>query len=153
METTIVLLGVFTVALFIFWLSNKKIESARAARTAMAALLLFTGVGHFLFSKGMAMMISFLPFAKEIIYLTGIIEVAAAVGILISRTRLLTGKLLLLFFILILPANIYAAYHNVNLKTAGFDGNGLSYLWFRIPQQLFFMIWVYFSSVRNHSKT
>jgi len=53
------------------------------------------------------------------------------------------------FFVLILPANIHAAIHHVNLETATNDGNGLNYLWFRIPLQVFYIAWVYFFAVKN----
>ena len=152
METLIVLLGTFTIALLVIRLITKKTAISQAGRIAMAAMLVLTAIGHFLFTKGMAMMISFLPFAVTIVYLTGI-EFAAAAGLLIPKTRLLTGRLLILFFIVLLPANIYAAYHNINLESANYSGEGMSYLWFRIPLQLLFIAWVYFFSIKNQSKT
>ncbi|SEN82728.1 Uncharacterized membrane protein [Flavobacterium sp. CF108] len=153
METLIVLLGTFTIALLVIRLITKKTAISQAGRIAMAAMLVLTAIGHFLFTKGMAMMISFLPFAVTIVYLTGIIEFTAAAGLLIPKTRLLTGRLLILFFIVLLPANIYAAYHNINLESANYSGEGMSFLWFRIPLQLLFIAWVYFFSIKNQSKT
>ena len=97
------------------------------------------------------MLPEFIPFKKAIIFLTGCIEIAAANGLVIPRLRKLTGWLLIIFFILILPANIYAAIHHVNLETATNDGNGLKYLWFRIPLQVFFIAWVYFFVFKNVS--
>lgn len=149
METLIVLLGVFTIALLFVKLTSKRFEISKAARIAMAAMLAFTAVSHFVFTKGMAMMVSFLPWPTGIVYATGIIELVAAVGLLIPKTRLLTAQLLVLFFIVLLPANIYAASHTINLQTASYNGKGLSYLWFRVPLQLLFIGWVYFSSIRN----
>jgi len=152
METLIILFGVFASTLLIVKLITKRFEISQAGRIAMAAMLVFTAIGHFAFAKGMVMMISFLPWATEIVYITGVIELAAAAGLLIPKMTLLTGKLLILFFIVLLPANIYAAYHNINLKTADYSGKGISYLWFRIPLQLLFILWVYYSSIRNQSK-
>ncbi|WP_316635616.1 hypothetical protein [uncultured Flavobacterium sp.] len=153
METLIVLFGTFTIALLVIWFITKRAEISQAGRIAMAAMLVLTATGHFLFTKGMAMMISFLPYATAIVYLTGIIELVAAAGLLIPKTKLLTGWLLILFFIVLLPANIYAASHNINLQSADYSGKGISYLWFRIPLQLLFIGWVYFFSIRNQSKT
>lgn len=152
METLIILFGVFASTLLIVKLITKRFEISQAGRIAMAAMLVFTAIGHFAFAKGMVMMISFLPWATEIVYITGVIELAAATGLLIPKMTLLTGKLLIVFFIVLLPANIYAAYHNINLKTADYSGKGISYLWFRIPLQLLFILWVYYSSIRNQSK-
>ncbi|MET3029014.1 hypothetical protein ABXT06_20225 [Flavobacterium sp. UW10123] len=152
METLIVLFGVFIATLLTIWLTAKRLELAFSGRIAMAAMLTFTAVGHFAFTKGMAMMISFLPCANAIVIITGIIELIAAIGLLLPKTKVLTGKLLILFFILLLPANIYAASHKINLQTADYTGKGLSYLWIRIPMQLLFIAWVYFSSLKNQSK-
>lgn len=153
METLIVLFGTFIITLLIIRLKTKKTAISQAGRIAMAAMLVLTATGHFLFTKGMAMMVSFLPWSIAIVYVTGIIELIAAAGLLISKTRLLTGRLLILFFIVLLPANIYAVYHNINLKSADYSGEGISYLWFRIPLQLLFIAWVYFFSIKNQSKT
>lgn len=153
METLLVLFGVFITTLLIIWLTTKRFELAFASRVAMAVMLVFTAIGHFIFAKGMAMMISFLPWANVIVFITGIIELIAAIGLLLPKTKVLTGKLLILFFILLLPANIYAAIHNINLQTADYTGKGLSYLWIRIPMQLLFIAWVYFSSLGINQKS
>lgn len=106
----------------------------------MAALLLFTSIGHFMFTKGMAMMLpDFLPFKTGVVYLTGIIEIVAAIGLLIPRFSVLTAWLLILFFILILPSNIKTAIEHIDMYKATYDGDGLSYLWFRIPLQMLFI--------------
>lgn len=122
-----------------------------SARIGMTAMLLFTAMGHFLFTDGMAMMIpEFIPFKKELVYVTAIIEICGAVGLHIPQFKTMTAWLLILFFILILPANIKASIEQLNYQKATFDGNGLRYLWFRIPLQLFFIAWVYLSSIKSH---
>lgn len=139
----------FFIALGVLKLSRGNYHVALAGRIAMSVMLLFTAMAHFKFSAGMAMMLpDFVPLRTEIIWLTGILEIAAAIGLLIPGLRMVTSWLLILFFILILPANIYASMHKVNFQEATFDGNGITYLWFRIPLQLFFILWVYFSSVK-----
>ncbi|KAF2517354.1 DoxX family protein [Flavobacterium foetidum] len=153
METLIVLFGAFAATLLIIWLKTKRLELSFSGRIAMALMLAFTAIGHFAFTKGMAMMISFLPWANVIVYATGIIELIASIGLLLPSTKVFTGKLLILFFILLLPANIYAASKNINLQTADYTGRGLSYLWLRIPLQFLFILWVYFSSIRNNQKS
>jgi len=88
------------------------------------------------------------PAKKQIVWATGVIEILAAIGLLISTTIQLTGILLIVFFLMILPANIYATMKNVNLEKADYTGNGMNYLWFRISEQIFFIAWVYFFTVR-----
>ena len=41
------------------------------------------------------------------------------------------------------------ALENINYQTGELNGPGLSYLWFRIPMQILFMVWVYFSAIRG----
>lgn len=114
---------------------------------AMSAMLLFTAIGHFAFSKGMTMMLPrFVPFKVQVIFITGVIEVAAAAGLLMPSWRETTAILLIAFFVLILPANIFAALTRVDYQKGTNEGPGMRYLWFRVPLQLFFIGWVvYFS--------
>ena len=109
----------------------------------MSCMLLFTAVGHFIYTKGMMLMMpDFLPLKKEIVLLTGFIEIIAAIGLLIPGFRYFTSILLIIFFILILSANINAAIKKVDFQKATLDGPGTNYLWFRVPLQLFFIVWV-----------
>ena len=150
MTPFIVLLAVFSISLISLKIGRGRYHVALSARIAMAAMLLFTAMGHFKFAQGMSMMLpGFIPYRVTIVYLTGIIEIAAAVGLLLPNLRVLTGWLLIVFFILILPANIYAAIHQVDYQQATFEGPGASYLWFRVPLQLFFILWVYFSCINT----
>jgi uncharacterized membrane protein len=148
----IILIIVFAASLLIIKKLKGTLEIATAGRIGMAAMLLVTGMAHFAFTKGMAMMLPpFVPEKEVIIYATGVLEFAAAAGILLPGFRVRTGWLLIIFFILLLPANIYAAMNHINLKTATYDGDGPAYLWFRIPLQLFFIAWVYYSAISKSS--
>jgi uncharacterized membrane protein len=150
MKPLIVLIVVFAIAVLAIKRTKQQYDLALAGRIAMAAMLLFTSIGHFAFAKGMAMMIpDFIPYKVPLVYVTGIIEIAAAIGLLIPAVRVLTGWLLILFFILLLPANIQAAIKQLDFQKGTFDGSGLNYLWLRVPLQLLFIAWVYMSSIRN----
>ena len=150
MEPLIVLLIAFVIAIIASRTLSGGYKMALSGRIAMSVMLLFTAMGHFAFTEGMTMMLpGFLPFKTGIVYLTGVIEIMAAIGLLIPHLTRLTGWLLILFFFLILPANVYAAINQVDIQTATFSGAGLAYLWFRIPLQIFFILWVYLSSIKN----
>src|SRR5690606_35353704 len=117
-------------------------------------MLLFTAIAHFVFTKGMSMMLpDLIPYKREVVYLTGIIEIDAAIGLFIPNFRIMTAWLLIAFFILILPANIYAAVEQIDYQKGTFDGNGLSYLWFRVPLQFLFIVWTYLSAIKNEKQT
>ena len=150
MKPLILLIVVSGVPLLGMKLFQGTYDLPRAARIGMSAMLLFTALGHFMFADGMAMMIpDFFKFKKELVYFTGVIEIAAAIGLHVVAFRQLTGWLLIVFFILILPANIKAAIDQVDYQKATFNGPGLKYLWFRVPLQLFFIGWVYLSAIWN----
>lgn len=89
------------------------------------------------------MMPDFIPYKKEMVYFTGVIEIAAAIGLHITRLRVLTAWLLISFLLIILLANIKASIEHVDYQKATFDGKGSNYLWFRIPLQLLFIAWTY----------
>ena len=148
MKPLIVLIGVFVLCLGITALIGSA-EINLSGRIAMSAMLSFTAMGHFKFPDGMAMMMPpFFSAKKQIVLITGMIEVLAAGGLLVSSTIKITGILLIVFFLLILPANIYAAMKKVNLEKSDYSGNGINYLWFRIPEQVFFIAWVYYFAVK-----
>jgi uncharacterized membrane protein len=150
MKPLIVLLSAFSISLLIIYVLQGIFDFTLAGRISMSSMLAFTAVGHFAFTKGMSMMIPpFVPFKTKIVYLTGIIEIIAAVGLLIPDFKILTAWLLIVFFILILPANIYAGIKHVDYQKASFSGKGFSYLWFRVPLQILFIIWTYLSAING----
>lgn len=149
MKPLVVLLTAFVIAVFVIKIMNDVYDIALSARIAMAVMLVFTAIGHFAFTKGMIMMVpDFVPFKKEVVYLTGFIEIAAAVGLLIPGLRMVTGWLLILFFLLLLPANIKAAIEQIDYQKGTLGGPGMGYLWFRVPLQILFMTWTYVSAIR-----
>lgn len=121
-----------------------------SGRIAMSVMLVFTAVAHFTFNKGMSMMLpDFIPYKTETVYLTGIIEIVAAIGFFIPNLRVVTAWLLIAFLILILPANIYATIKHIDYQKGTFDGSGLGYLWFRIPLQILFIVWTYLAVIKG----
>src|SRR5690625_7540557 len=101
----------------------------------------------------MSMMLpDFIPFKTETVYLTGVIEIAAAIGLFIPNFRGVTAGLLIVFFILILPANIFAAINHIDYQNGTFDGHGLTYLLFRVSLQVLFIVWTYLSAIIGRYK-
>jgi len=153
MEPLFILLGAFIISLFAIRLFTKEFDFSLSGRIAMSVMLLFTAIGHFAFTEGMAMMMpDFIPFKKELVYLTGIFEICAAIGLIFFRLHRITAWLLILFFLLILPANINAALKNIDYQTGTKTGPGESYLWFRVPLQVFFILWTYFFGITLKAK-
>src|SRR4030095_1418722 len=98
-------------------------------------------IGHFIRSEAMAAMLPpAVPYRVELIYLTGIFELLGAIGVWIPRLTRVTGLLLIIMLICVLPANIYSAFQRVDF---GGHGAGPLYLLVRVPFQLFVIGWTY----------
>ena len=150
MKPLIVLLSSFIISILAIKILKKEYDFALSARVAMSIMLCFTAIGHFVFTKGMSMMVPpFIPFKMGLIYLTGVFEILLAISLLIPQFKVISGWTLIIFLLLLLPANIYAAMHQVDYQKGTFNGMGLSYLWFRVPLQVLFIIWTYLSSIRT----
>ncbi len=82
MNVLIVLIASFGIAAGYFKMTTGNYRFVNSGSIAMSAMLLFTSMGHFLYAKGMSMMLpEFLPFKIELVYFTGILEIAAAIGL------------------------------------------------------------------------
>ena len=124
-----------------------RIEPHLRGRISLAIVFVFTGLGHFIMSEPMAQMLPpWVPMRMPIIYITGVVELAAAAGLLVPRLCRLTGTYLIAFLILVLPANIYAAINRVEM---GGHSMGSAYLFIRIPLQLILIIWTHWFAVRK----
>ena len=149
MPVLIVLIVSFLASLGITKIVSGEWNYILSGNIAMCIMLMFTALGHFKFPKGMAKMIPEpIPFKTELVYLTGIFEMAGGIGLLFEKYRYISGTLLILFFVFILPANVKAAFDQLDYQKGTYDGKGVSYLWFRIPMQLFLIWWVWEFAIR-----
>jgi uncharacterized membrane protein len=150
MLVLIVLIVTFLASLGITWAGWGEPAYILSGNIAMCVMLQFTALGHFKFQEGMKMMIPpFVPFKKELVFLSGLMEIAAGIALLFPAMRYATSIFLILFFIVLLPANIYAANHRLNYQNGTNDGKGPAYLWFRIPMQVFLIAWVWYFAVQS----
>jgi len=132
------------------WSAKFQIAPATRARVGLSLFFVFTGLGHFIRTREMAAMLPLsVPYRIELVYLTGILELLGAVGVWIPSLTRLTGLLLILMLIAILPANIYSAINHVDF---GGHEAGPIYLLVRIPFQLFVIWWTYFATQQDWFK-
>ncbi|PZU25959.1 MAG: hypothetical protein DI622_01975 [Chryseobacterium sp.] len=115
----------------------------------MAVFIIFTGLSHFKFQKGMAMMIpDFIPAKMFWVYFTGIIEIAAGVGLMIPSIREITAILLIVFYVLVFAANINSSKKKINIFKADYTGPGMNYLFKeRIPMQIILIAWTWYFGI------
>jgi uncharacterized membrane protein len=131
-------------------LGVKRFSSWRdAGRIALVIMFLFTGFSHFSSLKHdfAAMIPDPMPNDLWVIYLTGLFEIAGAVGLLIPRTRRLAGICLVLLLAAMFPANVNAIINGIPLGE-----NAPTPLWVRAPMQLLYIGMVWWTSIRKDSE-
>ena len=141
-----ILLSVFLLTLLVTRIFKLQLSARGAGRIGLAAMLVFTASMHFIYTKGMALTIpDLLPFREAAVLATGILELGFIIGLLLPSTWNATGKAMIFFLIVVLPTHVYATLNHIDFRTAEATGHGLDFLWFRIPLQLFFIAWVFWS--------
>ena len=150
MTSLFVLLVSFIVLRGVGWLGVKPLSSWRGAgRGALVIMFLFTGTSHFTSMKYdfAAMIPDPLPDGLWVIYLTGVFEIAGAVGLLLPQTRKLAGICLILLLVAMFSANVNAALNDIPL-----GGQDPTPLWLRTPMQLLYIGMIWWTSIKEPSK-
>lgn len=149
MKLLTVLFGAFILSLIATKIFDGNWNFLFAGNFGMAVFIIFTGLTHFKFQKGMAMMIpDFVPAKMFWVYFTGILEIAAGIGLLVPKIREITAILLIIFFVIIFIANINSSKKKVNIFKADFSGPGMNYLFKeRLPMQIILIAWTWFFGI------
>ncbi|WP_092985343.1 DoxX family protein [Lacicoccus qingdaonensis] len=135
---------------FLILLVLKRIRGSlsyqKIGRISMSAMLFFIGFSHFFIPENLTAMIPpAIPFELPIVYATGFLELLFAVLFLFDKTYKLTGKILIVYFILIWPANIYHAM-NAGEIPGDIDQYVPYYHWIRVVLiQPLFILWTWLS--------
>lgn len=136
---SVLMLPLLVAAVFNGFRGREVLPRQFAIRLGLALMLFVTGTAHFVQTDGMAMLLPpWVPAAEGIILLSGVFEIAAAVGLLVERTARLTALTLVAFFILIFPANVWAAFRHIEY---GGHEMGPMYLLARGPFQALLIYW------------
>jgi len=111
------------------------------SRILISLIFIFIGILHFKMTEKFILIVPpIIPYAKEVIYISGIFEVLGGVGILIPKLKRQAAFGLILLLIIVFPANIYMALYNIRL--GGILNNSILQ-WLRLPLQVIFIWWVY----------
>jgi uncharacterized membrane protein len=114
-----------------------------SARYALVVMFVFTATAHFNKMKhDLAQMIpSSFPRPLLIVYITGVLELLGAAGLLLPAFRRLAGICLIALLIGMFVANINAAQKGVTLR-----GKPPTPLWLRAPMQILFIALLWWST-------
>lgn len=112
----------------------------------LALVFAFTGLGHFLKTDEMAEMLPpWVPGRRQVIQVTGVLEVLFAVCLFIPLLMRPAGYLIVAFLIVVLPSNVYATMRRIDF---GGHRAGPVYLLARVPLQLVLIAWTYWFVIR-----
>lgn len=110
-------------------------------RGALALVMILAGVLHFVATDAyVSIMPDYLPLHRELVYLSGLLEILFGLGLLWRKTREAAGICLIMFYLAVLPANINMAMQDI--QPASFNIPAIL-LWARLPLQLVFIYWAW----------
>ena len=110
----------------------------------LAAVFVFAGIMHFVIpDQYVRIMPPALPMHRELVYLSGVLEIAGGVGLLLERTRRAAGLGLVLLLLAVWPANLQML---LNARASGASSGTQALLFLRLPLQLLLIAWVWRAS-------
>lgn len=123
---------------------GRKLSLQFWGRLGIAVFLAMTASAHFSDPAAMATMLpGILPLRIEIVMLTGFLEIALGVALLVPQVQRLVGWGIMAMLFGFLPANIYAA---LNYIPFGGAEMGPAYLLVRVPYQALLIGFVFWAS-------
>lgn len=114
-----------------------------SARYALSVMFIFTATAHFnKMRHDLARMIpGYFPHPLLLVYVTGVLEMLGAAGLLIPQFRGIAGFCLIALIICMFVANVNAAEKGVTLR-----GKPPTPLRLRTPMQVFFIVLLWWST-------
>jgi uncharacterized membrane protein len=107
-------------------------------RRLFGPVFMFTGVLHFVIPRTYeAIVPDWLPAHRELVYASGVAELAAGAGLLHPRTRRAAMWFAIATLVAIFPANVHMALNPERYDVPG----GAAALWARLPLQALFIAW------------
>jgi uncharacterized membrane protein len=113
----------------------------RLLRWLLGGFLFVTGVGHFVVADEFIRQVpSWLPWPALLVSVSGVAELAGALGLQIERTRRWAAWGLVALFVAVFPANLHVALHDLSPTRMHLPQ---WVLWARLPFQLVFIVWAW----------
>jgi uncharacterized membrane protein len=115
----------------------------RASRNLLflSAVFVFAGTMHFVVPAAYASIIpDWVPFPVEMVYFTGVAEIAGGIGLLVERFRRTAALGLIALLIAVFPANVQMLQDAIAANASGLYR---TLLFLRLPIQPLLIVWVY----------
>ncbi len=143
----VLMMALYLVVRVLSAVTHRDFDARGAASIGLGVLFIFTGVGHFIQTGPMVQMLPpWVPDRVHLVYLTGVLELAIAIGFFFPKTRKFTGWVAAVVLVLFFPVNIYAAIKRIPM---GGHAWGPVYLLIRTPLQAIILLWVYWVTIRQ----
>jgi uncharacterized membrane protein len=113
-------------------------------RLVLSAFFVAAGLLHFVKPRPyVAIVPDALPHKRELVYVSGVAEIAGGLGVLAAPTRRAAGWWLILTLIAVFPANV-----NMAINADRFGSVPEPLLWARLPVQGVLIAWVWRVAMR-----
>lgn len=113
----------------------------------IAILFATSGVLHLVKPQPfVSIMPPWLPAPRALVMISGVFEIAGAVGILLPATRVAAGWGLIALLLAVFPANIQML---INARAAHASALWTAGLVARLPLQVLLIVWVYRATIRS----
>jgi uncharacterized membrane protein len=117
-------------------------RARRIGLWALAAFYVVAGLNHFRDPAFyLPMMPPFLPWHRELVWLSGVAEVGLGLAVLVPALRRAAAWGLVALLLAVFPANLYVALENVPLGGRA-EGLGV-WNWVRLPFQALLIAWAW----------
>ena len=117
----------------------------KIARFFAGPVMVAAGINHFVNPEFYLKIVpSALPYPDALVYLSGVAEIAGALGTMHPRTRRPAGWFLIATLVAVYPANIYMAF-----SPDRFASIPQWVLWARLPLQFLFVYWVWLATLKE----
>jgi uncharacterized membrane protein len=112
----------------------------------LVVIFAVAGVLHFALTDTYARIVPrWLPAARTLVYVSGVAEIAGAVGLMLPQLREAAGWGLIALLVAVLPANVQMLQ---SARGSGAAAWWQALLWARLPLQLVLIWWVWRAAVR-----
>ena len=110
MVTPIIILCLLSSPLLIAFLiskiTNRKLATSKYACWGLGIAFIFFFIGHIVKTEGMVEMLpAWVPLRLQLIYFTGLLELAIGVALFIPKLQISAAKIAILVFVIFFPAN------------------------------------------------
>ena len=111
----------------------------RIARLFCGPVMFLLGLNHFINPEFYEKILpDYIPAPREMVYISGVAEIVAALMTMHARTRRPGGYFFIAVLVAIFPANVHMA-----LNPDRYPGLPEAGLWARLPLQALFVYWAY----------